>query len=927
MMHYYSIITDHSDCDWYHAPTLPLIILNDSAMRCLLHYLFLTLSFCLSMHYVAAQLDISRMGEPMVTLYSTDDFPGGTQTWEIDQNQYGVLFFANNRGLLEFDGKKWESHPLPNRTIARSLLIHGRSGRYYVGGQGEVGFFEPNEIGQFVFHSLLDHNPSLRGKVEDVWRIYALHENIFFNSSKRLFKLNDSLLLDTIESPSAMEFAFLFKEDLYAYGHETGLMKLEKGKRLIVPLGGEQFKGTTIAAILPSSTGEMMVATHEKGVFVFSEGEVEPWNSTLQPYFLSNQIYRVIQLKNGWYAFGTKQDGVLITDQNGKIKTLINQDHGLENDNVRSLFQDEEKNLWVGLDNGIAHIDLQSPFSFINIEPHMRTGAYGSVLHDSVLYLGTATGLYAKDVHQSKKVESKFVLVENSKGEVWGVNSIKGSLFLGHHTGFSQIIGQEALKISDYYGGWKSIEIPGVRNLMIGGHYEGLLLYQQLENGLWRVKSPIKGFSESSRVKEMESPNQIWVSHIYKGVYKLTLSKNYEQVEQQRHYDQKAGFPSNWQINVFKIRDQIIFGTEKGVYVYDHEKDRFKESDFWNRLIGKNRFVRFLTEDKPHKNIWGVVDNEMVHIRVNKNGELERVDNYWLRWMSGKFIENFEHINPLNPNEFIAGTPNGFLHCSNIDQPNPEWPFNAQIREFYLMNRQDSLILAGSLGLERDSANGHEPQLHFARNESNIRIRYAANTYTDLKHLEFSYKVFKDGELIRPWSSWSTRNEKEFSNLEPGHYTFTIMARKSNEIQSKPASIQFTVQKSLIQKLSVGGIVLLLIIIGILGYYFRRRYLNATNQLQKDQDQVNEIKFDLIWQKVREKYPEKESELSKNTMKKYCKLIWEGKDDTTITRLMGVTQGALDNNKAKYRKLFGLDIKRGETLKSFFDEIRQEYWP
>src|SRR5579864_1791720 len=94
----------------------------------------------------------NTIGLPLVINYSKLDFHGGSQTWGIAQGKNGVMYFANNEGLLSFDGTYWKTYPLPNQTIMRSIGIERE--RIYAGGQGEMGYFAPDEHGFLRYSSL-----------------------------------------------------------------------------------------------------------------------------------------------------------------------------------------------------------------------------------------------------------------------------------------------------------------------------------------------------------------------------------------------------------------------------------------------------------------------------------------------------------------------------------------------------------------------------------------------------------------------------------------------------------------------------------------------------------------------------------------------------------------------------------------------------
>src|SRR6476660_6684613 len=79
----------------------------------------------------------NTIGLPQVTNFTNTAFKGGTQTWDIKQDKDGRMYFANNEGLLIYDGSYWKLYPQPNKSTLRSIAID--KDRIYAGGQDELG--------------------------------------------------------------------------------------------------------------------------------------------------------------------------------------------------------------------------------------------------------------------------------------------------------------------------------------------------------------------------------------------------------------------------------------------------------------------------------------------------------------------------------------------------------------------------------------------------------------------------------------------------------------------------------------------------------------------------------------------------------------------------------------------------------------------
>ena len=66
-------------------------------------------------------------------------------------------------------------------------------------------------------------------------------------------------------------------------------------------------------------------------------------------------------------------------DKNGKTQFILNKENGLINNNVLSLYNDKQGNLWAGTDNGISCIQLFYPFTYLYPDENMGGTAYSAI--------------------------------------------------------------------------------------------------------------------------------------------------------------------------------------------------------------------------------------------------------------------------------------------------------------------------------------------------------------------------------------------------------------------------------------------------------------------------------------------------------------------------------------------------------------------
>ena len=77
---------------------------------------------------------------PPIWNFSKKQYHAGTQNWDATQDSNGVMYWANNEGLLQYDGSRWSCYPVSNKTVVRAVAYDAGS-RIYVGAQGEFGYF------------------------------------------------------------------------------------------------------------------------------------------------------------------------------------------------------------------------------------------------------------------------------------------------------------------------------------------------------------------------------------------------------------------------------------------------------------------------------------------------------------------------------------------------------------------------------------------------------------------------------------------------------------------------------------------------------------------------------------------------------------------------------------------------------------------
>ena len=160
--------------------------------------LLLVLLLLVSGIKIHAQLE--DIGLPFINNYFHEEYNAGTQNWSITQDSGGLMYFGNNKGVLQFDGTNWNLYSLPNNSIVRS--VNWINNKLYAGGFGEFGYFAADENGILIYNSLSDSLKETDLALGELWRIFSTEYGIVFQSFNNCwntvlisFEINDAVFL------------------------------------------------------------------------------------------------------------------------------------------------------------------------------------------------------------------------------------------------------------------------------------------------------------------------------------------------------------------------------------------------------------------------------------------------------------------------------------------------------------------------------------------------------------------------------------------------------------------------------------------------------------------------------------------------------------------------------------------------------------
>lgn len=759
-----------------------------------------------------------------VANYSKLEYSAGAQNWDIKQGSDGVMYFANNEGLLSFDGSYWKIYPVLNHTIVRSLLL--MDDKIYVGAQNEIGYFAPDKTGNLTYTSLLSLLPAAERSFADVWRIIPYGKEVFFQTNNKVMRLNDGRF--TIYSNEDWKFMGLLNDKIMAQDHNGNLMQFQNG-RFIPLMNGTPFTDNfLLTSAVTFCKDTSLVTTLKQGAWLFTNNTLTKLKSAAMDFIASKNIYKCIVLGENRFLLATSLGGSFVVDKKGNLLQRFSLIEGLQNNNVRQAYLDRNRNIWLALDNGIDFVAYDNAVQHIFTDRQNEGGGYAAIVHANTLYLGTSNGLYFTPLDSARNIsQSKGPLkpVINTKGQVWNLSTVYGQLLMGHHEGAFQIKKNAAVEINKTSGFWNFFPLPDSSSrTMLCGTYFGVNFFKY-GNGTF-VRDGVAANFESARIVALAN-RDIWVAHPYKGIFKVTYDPNHSVV---KSYAGK-GITSLSHYYIYAVKNRIVAPTEKGFYEYNAAKDAFEPSAFFEKIFGSIR-VNYMKED-TEGNIW--FTSEKTLGVVDLSGTEPKV--IYIAELNSKMVSGFDFIYPINAQNVLIGGEKGFYNIDYTRYRNNVNKIEVLIRKVNAIDAANSAVFGGYYGKDPKSTytKDNVPQLAYKFNS--LRFEYTAALYARQSNVEYSYKL--DG-FDKHWYGWSKKPEKEYTNLPPGTYTFLVKARTNLGTESAAVSYSFTILPPWYRSLGAYFAYALLMAAGIAYLYKRqkKKFLVQRQQYEKEQERL-----------------------------------------------------------------------------------------
>jgi len=548
---------------------------------------------------------------------------------------------------------------------------------------------------------------------------------------------------------------------------ESGLYEWKDGQLSMIS-GSDIFIDKRINAILPfTDSSRMLICTAENGFFQYSEDQIDRWMSNHDQHFINDQINRGIKIDNNHFAIGTLLGGVYIMNESGEVLSQIDRNSGLDNNTILSLFQDKKGNLWVGLDNGVDLIKINSPLYYNSDISGELGSVYAAAIYEGDLYLGTNRGVFYTKFQQQPLVgEKKFNFIPGSQEQVWSLAVIDDKLFCGHNTATFVIEDHQLRTISNIGGGYVTKEYPYNDQYIVQGFYNGLSIFKKT-NGNWKFSHTLPGFSRLSKHIEFERENVLWVSHTHKGLYRLELNDDLTEITEIRSFAEDSKSYLN------KINKRVVFSSDSGFVYYDDIQNSFFSMAEINETLGDYAINSHVIPE-GNDYYWIFKDGDCVRVKMDEN-YVGGIDDHVLNDLSEFLIPGNEDLYVVDSTYSIIYLDNGYaIYNNQWEDSHPDYEAKVFVSAFSFQN------------LKGEKHQGSDF----------LDIPYRFNNIS----IELSFPEFARDEVLlynllgydSRWIETDGVQEINFQNLPFGDYVFNVKPEGKQDEQA--VSVNFSIK-------------------------------------------------------------------------------------------------------------------------------------
>jgi ligand-binding sensor domain-containing protein len=762
--------------------------------------------------------------------YTLEDGLPQSQVYAMTLDTKGYLWLGTQGGgLARFDGSDFKvfnkTHGLSSNYIH---VIKASKDTLYVGTKKGL--------------SVKIKQDFLNIEIPQVNEILKFEQTVYVLTKSGIYKLSKDLSAEKLKLHSNIDRSsitdLVYDGNYYWLATNNGLWKLSTLNSEAETIEQLDFIEYIDLAVLNS---KLFAATFNDGILVIEDHNFDDAVLIRKPLRVNT-----ISIQNSnqlWVA--TDSDGVSVIDiESYKEIFSIKNGNGLSTSHVRQVLSDQQGNIWIGTSGGGLYKYFQNSFKHYNTATGLKGNRIYAVHHnDNGLWISNSEeGLMRIDQMGIHNIELPEVfsgvkiktITSDKNGNIWAGSDGKGLLFRGEILQDSIII--DTLKRT-----------------------EDRFPDQRIKTKVFNHES---GFP-FDWIRDIHSENDtVWAATHSSGIVKFSYNPEFDDLTIYKTYSNFDGIEDLLIKDMVKDdRGNLWYATTHGHlgYLKDNEITHLglvlDQDISINSVLVENSTIFLGTAGNG---VWWSKDsnyNVFKKLKGTKTLSSENIyqlifDNQGYLWVgSEQGVDKIELSKDIEINDvFFFGRNDGFLGietCLNAVEKDTNghlWfgainglteylpsdiSINTKKPNLFL---EDVKVANKSIDTINLSVWSNSDKV-LILNPNQRQVSFTFKT-VDLDHpngIEYRYKL-NDSD----WSSWSSSNTQDFSELNYGSYDFEVQSRNYRWIESEPVRYSFDIERPLHKKAWFQwlflGIVLLILMFLIFQYIKRLKQKNLKTQ-------------------------------------------------------------------------------------------------
>ncbi|MBI2416534.1 MAG: hypothetical protein HYV28_01255 [Ignavibacteriales bacterium] len=719
---------------------------------------------------------IDEHGSPVIKHYTPKETGGTTQVWCAVQDKRGVLYFGDNSGILEFDGKSWKRIYNANHSVVRSLAIDSL-GTIYVGGVNEFGYLWPNLRGELEYISLSQKLPLVDQRFQNVYSTMINTGGVYFLSPKCVYRYHKNVITKIAVDLSAF-CAIAANNNVYLTHRSKGICLLKNMEYLPVEGLDDTSKVFRYGTSLPGNRLLVCNSKAEWRLYNEQTRKLEMFATPAQNYLEFHKVYFIRRIDELKFAVATKTGGIVILSNSGALLQIINKERGLPEGHPLLLFADSIGNLWSCTGNGIVRIDISFPVRIFDGNQNIHGSVLSSYTYMNRLYIGTMDGVFYLPEYKlnTQGDNHKFYELKSYKGSCWTLYEYKSVLFGMGLGGIWTIKDTVARKVIPFtatetvYSLSENKKFPDVLFIAVANELRYIKINKDpsaekievLENYVFPE------IHEKITTLVPDREGNLWVTTSYEGIYYIRFKdaniKNY----QVTLLGKRNGLPALARNYAYLIDNEIFVATTAGVLgpEFPHSKGPDSLIQFSHtRTLGGIIHTPIIQVIKADSDKYLLFGDSVFSIKVRNSIPEKKIEG--LGRLMSAFSINYLFYN--DSKRIGCGAPGTYISYNNSSGRDFSKGFPVVIRKVTI--GKDSLLFDGAYFQTRDTVrvlcSTQPPEFKpvIDANNNSIVIHYSGLFFEEPEEIEYQYKLegFTD-----EWCQWTKENKAIYTSLSGG---------------------------------------------------------------------------------------------------------------------------------------------------------------